>query len=98
MAEILNLPSGYRNKTEKSLSEKVASDPGLTSPRLRSRLKNYLNGHYALAAWIHPSASMIRYSFEDLELAKKTRDSYAGKNSAPRIIGILTSSDIKDNI
>lgn len=76
--------------------EEIASDSSLKNPQLKREVLDYLNhgNGYALVAWYHQSASIVRYSLENKQAAIDTRASYNGSRPTPYIVGIRTASDL----
>lgn len=90
MSKTLNMPTRSRNQREEKLLDEIILEPSLQNADLRRRVRDYMNHNhrYALVAWLHPSASMVRYSFENESLARATHNSYSNQKPTPRIIGI----------
>ncbi len=90
MKKVLYVPTQPRNQREERLLDEIILDSSLKNADLRRRVQDYMNHkhNYVLVAWIHPSASMVRHSFEKKELAITTYNSYCNQKPIPRIVGI----------
>jgi len=96
MKKILSVPTQPRNQREERLLSEIVLDSSIKNTDLRMRVKDYMNHKhdYVLVVWVHPSASMIRYSFEEKELAITTHNSYHNHKPTPRIVGIRDYKDL----
>ena len=94
MKQTLVVPSKPRSQAEEKLLDEIASDQSLQNDDLRDRVQEYLDHqNYALVAWNHRSASMVRYSFEDYESAVSTYFVHRNQNHIPRIVGVRSRTD-----
>ncbi len=91
---MLEMPTAPRTSKERVLLEAIALDPELSDSGLKSDVRDYLNGVYALITWLHSPSAIIRRSFEDVKDALDAKASYNGSKPVPRIVAVQTSSDL----
>jgi hypothetical protein len=91
--KIIHMPAKPRSNEERQLLDDIGGCVEIKDADLRDRVKTYLNGSLALVSWYHLNGT--RVSFEEIDAAERTRQSYNGKVPLPRIIGIKKYDDIQ---